>query len=121
MPGFHITDRQVRRYMASRKAGHTQAASAARAGFSESTGRRVEKASVLPSQRPPRQYRTRADPFHEVWRQDVVPLLEKVPAIRATTVLEELQRLHPRSLSGRGAALLAAPYRALAGDGRTGT
>ena len=26
---------------------------------------------------------------------DVVPLLEKVPAIRATTVLEELQRLHP--------------------------
>ena len=95
MPGFHITDRQVRRYMASRKAGHTQAASAARAGFSESTGRRVEKASVLPSQRPPRQYRTRADPFHEVWRQDVVPLLEKVPAIRATTVLEELQRLHP--------------------------
>ena len=37
MPSCHITDRQVRRYMASRKAGYTQAASAARAGFSEST------------------------------------------------------------------------------------
>jgi hypothetical protein len=95
MPGFHITDRQVRRYMASRKAGLTQAASAARAGFSESTARRVEKAPALPSQRPPRQYRTRTDPFHEVWRSEIVPLLAKVPAIRATTVLEELQRLHP--------------------------
>ena len=81
--------------MASRKAGHTQAASAARSGFSESTARRVEQTPVLPSQRPLRQYRTRVDPFHEVWRSEIVPLLERIPAIRATTVLEELQRLHP--------------------------
>jgi transposase InsO family protein len=95
MPGCHITDRQVRRYMASRKAGYTQAASAARAGFSDSTARRVERAPVLPSQRPPRQYRTRVDPFQHVWRTEIVPLLERAPGIRATTVLEELQRLHP--------------------------
>jgi hypothetical protein len=95
MPGFHITDRQVRRYMASRKTGHTQAASAARAGFSESTGRRVETSPVLPSQRPPRQYRTRVDPFQDVWRSEVAPLLEQMPGVRATTVLEELQRRHP--------------------------
>src|SRR3954464_11745883 len=95
MPSCHITDRQVRRYMASRKAGYTLAASAARAGFSESTARRVEAAPLLPSQRPPRQYRTRVDPFQEVWRAEVVPLLERMPGIRATTVLDELQRLHP--------------------------
>src|ERR687883_511977 len=81
MPGCHITDRQVRRYMASRKAGYTQAASAARAGFSDSTARRVERAPVRPSQRPPRQYRTRVDPFQHVWRTEVVPLLERAPGI----------------------------------------
>jgi transposase len=81
--------------MASRKAGYTQAASAARAGFSDSTARRVERAPVRPSQRPPRQYRTRVDPFQHVWRTEIVPLLERAPGIRATTVLEELQRLHP--------------------------
>src|SRR3954465_1075225 len=79
----------------SRKAGYTQAASAARAGFSESTARRVEAAPLLPSPPPPRQYRTRVDPFQEVWRAEIVPLLERMPGIRATTVLEELQRLHP--------------------------
>lgn len=95
MAGCHITDRQVRRYMASRKTGHTQAAAAARAGFSESTARRVEAAPALPSQRPVRQYRTRVDPFQDVWRVEIVPILERVPGVRATTVLEELQRLHP--------------------------
>ena len=41
MPGIHVTDRQVRRYMSSRKDGYSQAAAAARAGFSERTGRRI--------------------------------------------------------------------------------
>jgi transposase InsO family protein len=102
MPGRHVTDRQVRRYMDARKAGHTQAVAAAQAGFSESTGRRFEKTPILPSQRRgPRQYRTRADPFAEVWRTDIVPLLERIPAVRATTVLEELQRRHPGRFADR--------------------
>ena len=40
MPGLHVTDRQVRRFMTSRREGHTQAVAAAQAGFSERTGRR---------------------------------------------------------------------------------
>jgi hypothetical protein len=96
MPGNHITDQQVRRYMQSRKDGHTQAAAAARAGFSESSARRLDKAPVLPSQRDRvRRYRTRADPFEEVWREELVPMLQAMPAMRATTLLEELQRHHP--------------------------
>jgi hypothetical protein len=95
MPGVQVTDRQVRRYMSSRREGRTQAASAARAGFSERTGRRVETNPILPSQREPRQYRTRPDPFAEVWRTDLIPLLESVPHIRATSLLEELRRRHP--------------------------
>ena len=82
--------------MDERKNGETQAVAAARAGFSESTGRRIEKGRrTLMSQRSPRQYRTRVDPFQDVWRAEIVPILDRAPGIRATTVLEELQRLHP--------------------------
>src|SRR5277367_957141 len=96
MSGKRVTDRQVRRYMDSRKDGHTQATAAARAGFSERTGRRVDDAPVLPSQRDrTRRYRTRQDPFAEVWREELVPMLTVVPSLRATTLLEELQRCHP--------------------------
>jgi transposase InsO family protein len=96
MSGKRVTDRQVRRYMDSRKDGHTQAAAAARAGFSERTGRRSEMAVALPSQRDgTRRYRTRSDPFAEVWREELVPMLTAMPSLRATTLLEELQRRHP--------------------------
>ncbi len=96
MPGKHITDQQVRRYMQSRKDGYGQATAAARAGFSESTARRIEKHPVLPSQRDRvRRYRTRSDPFIDVWQEELAALLEKTPSLRATTLLEELQRLHP--------------------------
>jgi hypothetical protein len=96
MSGKRVTDRQVRRYMDSRKDGHTQATAAARAGFSERTGRRIDGAPVLPSQRDrTRRYRTRQDPFAEVWRAELVPMLIAMPSLRATTLLEELQRRHP--------------------------
>jgi len=95
MPGLHVTDRQVRRYMSSRREGHTQAAAAARAGFSERTGRRIEARPALPSQKEPRSYRTRPDPFARVWREELLPLLAAMPNIRATTLLEQLNRRHP--------------------------
>ena len=95
MSGLHITDQQVGRYMDERKSGATQVVAAARAGISEASGRRIERGRTPAGQRPIRHYRTRTDPFQEVWRTDVVPILERAPLIRATTVLEELQRLHP--------------------------
>lgn len=82
--------------MQSRKDGYSQATAAARAGFSESRARRVEKNAALPSQRDRvRRYRTRSDPFADVWQAELVPMLEQMPSLRATTLLEELQRLHP--------------------------
>ena len=97
MPGKHATDHQVRRYMDSRKDGYSQAAAAARAGLSERTGRRIEADHpVLPSQQDrTRRYRTRQDPFVEVWREELVPMLQTIPHLRATTILGELQRRHP--------------------------
>ena len=82
--------------MDSRKDGYSQAAAAARAGFSERTGRRIEANPVLPSQQGRvRRYRTRQDPFIEVWRDELVPMLQTIPHLRATTILSELQRRHP--------------------------
>lgn len=115
MPGLHVTDRQVRRYMTSRREGQTQAVAAARAGFSERTGRRIEAGPTLQNQKPPRAYCTRANPFAEVWHEGLVPLLVAVPHIRATTLLEELDCRHPgrfdegvlRSLQRRVAHWLA--------------
>src|SRR5216683_2909318 len=52
--------------------------------------------SLMPSQRDrTRRYRTRQDPFVEVWRAELVPMLTAIPSLRATTLLEELQRRHP--------------------------
>src|SRR5260370_21169177 len=104
MSGKRVTDRQVRRYMDSRKDGHTQAAAAARAGFSERTGRRIDGAPVLPSQRDrTRRYRTRQDPFAAVLRAELVPRLTAMPSLRATTLLEELQRRRAAHASHRPA------------------
>ncbi|MHB8144149.1 MAG: hypothetical protein ACYDG8_07990, partial [Vulcanimicrobiaceae bacterium] len=41
----------------------TQAAAAAKAGVSERSARRIESLESLPSQRPPRRWRTRQDPL----------------------------------------------------------
>ena len=82
--------------MDSRNDGYGQAAAAARAGLSERTGRRIEADPVLPSRQDrTRRYRTRQDPFVEVWREELVPMLQTIPHLRATTILGELQRRHP--------------------------
>lgn len=96
MTGVRITDRQVRRYMDERRHGDPQATAAAKAGFSERTARRIDANPILPSQRPrERTWRTREDPFAGVWDEELVPVLRSTPHIRATTLLEELQRRHP--------------------------
>ena len=57
---------------------------------------------MLPSQRDrTRRYCTRQDPFAEVWREELVPLLQAMPSLRATTLLEELQRHHPGDFPDR--------------------
>ncbi len=94
VPGRRITDLQVNKYKALR-GEHSQEAAAAKTGISVASARRVESALVLPSQRPPRHWRTRADPLAEVWNSEVVPMLEGAPSLMAVTLLEELQRRHP--------------------------
>ena len=99
MPGKRITDLQVNKYKALR-GEHSQEAAAAKTGISVASARRVEAMTVLPSQRPPRHWRTRADPLAAVWDTEVVPMLEGAPSLMAVTVLEELQRRHPEQFGG---------------------
>ena len=93
MPGTHITDRQVHLYMTKRK-DHTQEVAAAKAGMSVRTGRRVASATELPSQKPERNWRTRTNPFADVWDSEIVPLLRSSPKLKAITLLHKLQGDH---------------------------
>lgn len=94
MPGRPITDQQVRLYM-NERCRHSQRAAAARSGFSERTARRVEADTTLPSQRKAARGRTVPDPLEAVWEAELVPILERDPAVQAITLLRDLQRRHP--------------------------
>ena len=94
MPGKPINDQQVRVYMQDRPL-HSQRTTAARAGFSERTARRIEGDPRLPSQRRPERRRTVPDPLTEVWERDLMPILERDPAVQAVTLLRHLQMIGP--------------------------
>jgi hypothetical protein len=71
---------------------------AAKAGMDRKTARKYRPAARLPSQMaeqaPARAYRTREDPFADVWNE-VEGLLEQGPGWEAKTLFEELQRRYP--------------------------
>jgi hypothetical protein len=79
--------------MQHRKQGHTQAVAAAKAGVSERSARRIDKAERSP--RKPRHWRTREDPLAEVWNSELVPLLEREPSLTGLTLLEYLDDNYP--------------------------
>ena len=61
-------DGEVLIYIRKRQKGTTQRVAAARAGMSERTNRKYEKAGKLPSQlKQPRPWRTRPNPFEQDW------------------------------------------------------
>ena len=83
--------------------GKTQQSAAASAAMSERSARKWQRGS-LPSERKKdgRNWRTRPDPFAEVWESDVVPLLLSDPNVElsATTILEWIEERHPGRFGG---------------------
>jgi len=73
---------------------YPQELAAAKAGMSRRSARRVERDVTLPSQEPRRYWRSRPDPFAEVWETEVVPLLKNAPQLMAITILRKLQEDH---------------------------
>jgi hypothetical protein len=74
---------------------HPQEVAAAKAGMSVRTARRIEGQGALPSQQPRRCWRSRPDPFAEVWGSEIEPLLQSAPRLMAITLLRKLQEEHP--------------------------
>jgi len=77
--------------------GKTQEAAAAAAGMTVPTARKWARGSVPSQRKKARHWRTRVDPFAEVWDPVVVPLLERDPAgvLEAKTIIKELDRRFP--------------------------
>ncbi len=96
MSGKRINNKQVGIYMSARNEGYPQATASAKAGLSERTGRRIENGEVgTLGKEKIRSWRTRQDPFAEVWEKEVEPKLKKQPRLSPTTLFEALQESHP--------------------------
>jgi hypothetical protein len=92
-----VTDAQVRLLRRKIMEKNTLATASAAAGMSERSGRKWKK-GPLPSQaKKSRWWRTRTDPFAEVWETEVVPLLEadEKRVLDARAILDELDRRYP--------------------------
>jgi hypothetical protein len=89
------SDRQVRRLMALIQKETTLARAAAKAGMDVKTARKYRDLGQLPSEcRRPHDWRTRKDPFEEVW-ESIRGQLEEAPGLEAKTIFEALQRQEP--------------------------
>lgn len=68
---------------------------AAKAGMGEKAARKYLQSGLLPSQmKKPRDWRTREDPFADVWTK-VEALLKEAPGLEALTIFQDLQRRYP--------------------------
>src|SRR5471030_3536283 len=94
LAGRHVTDQQMRLFMSLRRT-HSPAVAGAKAGFSTSAAYRFEKDPRLPTQKKAHRERRRADPFVDVWENEVLPMLKAAPGLRPIAVFEELCRRHP--------------------------
>ncbi len=88
-------DTEVKLYMQERRKGTAQRIAAARAGMSERTARKYEKAGQLPSQlKRPHTWATRQNPFEDDWEW-VVEQLTRDSALQGSTLFGLLCERHP--------------------------
>jgi hypothetical protein len=90
-----VTDRLFRRLRKLIQTEDTLAQAADKAGVDEKTARKYRDSDPLPSQRRvPHTWRTREDPFQDVW-PDLVETLRLNPGLQAKTLFDDLQRRFP--------------------------
>jgi len=91
-----ITDRQYQQLLTGRNRGQTLKQNAMKAGVSENTARKHLKKQQAPSQsKAAHCWRTRKDPFAEVWEDLIRPLLRREPGLEAVTVIRYLEEKYP--------------------------
>lgn len=90
-----VTDRLFRRLRTLLQTEDTLAQAADKAGLDEKTARKYRDSDRLPSQRrTPHTWRTREDPFQDVW-PELVDQLRLNPGLQAKTLFVALQRRFP--------------------------
>jgi hypothetical protein len=91
-----VTDRQVRRLRMFLMAGKSLTAAALRSDMDEKTARKYRDLGKLPTELEvwPRTWRTRKDPFADVW-EEVQEKLEISPGLQANTLFAWLQQRYP--------------------------
>src|SRR5260370_31563052 len=92
-----LTDRQFRRLRKVLQTESTLVRAADKAGIDEKSARKYRDSDQLPSQRrAPRHWRTRPDPFRDVW-SELEARLQLNPGLQAKTLFLDLQRRFPGS------------------------
>jgi hypothetical protein len=90
-----VTDRQFRRLRKLLQTETTLAKAADKAGVDEKTARKYRDSDRLPTERrAPRTWRTREDPFQDVW-PELEGMLRLNPGLEAKTLFLDLQRRFP--------------------------
>jgi hypothetical protein len=96
-----ITDNQVRKLMKYLQEKRTLGVAATKSGMDEKTARKYRILGKLPSELQAeriRTWRTREDPFEEIWEM-VKSFLENNSGLEAKTLFEHLQRQYPGRFS----------------------
>ncbi len=94
-----VTDLQVRKLMKLNQQEEKLSNAAAKAKMSENTARKYLRSKRLPSQsKPERTWRTRKDPFEDIWLR-ACSMLETNPGLEARTLFEWFQRQYPGQYS----------------------
>lgn len=117
-----VTDGQVKELRRLLDQGKTLATAARMTNMTEKTARHYRDHDPLPSQRKkPRHYRTRIDPFAEVW-SEVQEKLEAEPRLKAVTLFHWLQQQYPgqfQDSTRRTFERRVAKWRSLCGPAKT--
>ena len=93
---MQTTDQQVRRLWMERQKNKTIVQAALKAGLTRKTASKYIKAGELPSEiRTDRDWKTREDPFDEIWEPLIVPRLQEAPELQAKALFEWLLEQRP--------------------------
>jgi len=92
-----VTDAQVRLLRRKIMEKKSQQAAAAAAGMSIRSARKWLRGGLPSETKKPRSWRTRIDPFGDVWDTEILPLLEsdKQGVLQATTIFDVLEQREP--------------------------
>ena len=91
-----VKDGEVRLLMDYLNKGKSLKLSAAKSEMSEKTARKYRDSGQFPSQmKVEHTWRTRQDPFEDVWDSTITRFVENNPGLEAKTILDYLQREYP--------------------------